>query len=150
MPERNTAAPSFRILLGWIQAPLLLALPAGVACEVVLDTPIAHLPGAPPSVLGLIHRQGAVLPVFAFSDPWHPDSAGAERLLLISRGRERLALMSDAQPDFGPAQISAETLKAALPKSLGVRSTELLSIANREELAIEWDPFAWSEAFGIL
>jgi hypothetical protein len=142
MPEPQV---DLRVLLGWADAGVWLALPKGVGCEILIDTPLAHLPGAPPSIAGLIHRQGAVLPVLRFSDPWKPDAGGDPRLLVLSRGRERLALQTDAQPDFAAISASPDALPHALPESLGLPAKpRLWTAVEREDPAVEWDPFLWS------
>jgi CheW-like domain len=151
MPELATpvaaaAALDLRVVLGWPSAPALLALPRGTACEILLDTPLAHLPGAPSYVAGLIHRQGAVIPVFFMPDPWQTEALEDPRLVVLTRGRERLALRTDAQPDFGPAVVSNRKPAQALPAALRLRQQQWFQITDRERLAVEWDPFEWGRA----
>jgi|GEM_PF-1862025 len=139
-------ATELRVLLSWPEAPVSLALPSGMSCEILFDTPLAHLPGAPSYVAGLINRQGAVITVLLCGNPWQPNALGEQRLLVITRGRERLGLRTDAQPDFAPTEATKDALPAQIPAGLHARSARALRLVDRPGFALEWDPFEWGRA----
>ncbi|WP_159992982.1 chemotaxis protein CheW [Roseomonas sp. 18066] len=74
-------------------------LPAGLVAELARPGALTRVPRAPDSLLGLMHRRGAVLPVVslpALLRPGAPPPSGAAARLLVLQGDTPCALLVEA------------------------------------------------------
>jgi purine-binding chemotaxis protein CheW len=102
------------------------AVPAAFVWRVVGTTDVAAVPGAPPSLLGVMNLHGEVLPVFdprrlLGLAPHAPGEAG--RIVVLGGAAAELGLAVDAADDF--ARVTIDQLHAP-PDSLAPDRRELL------------------------
>ncbi len=134
----------FRVTLRFAGAAVALVLPQGVLGEVLLDTPVAPLPRAPDWVKGLVSVRGDVLPVLAFDNPWDPQTAAKNSVLISFRfARESFAVSSDGQINFDRVRYTSDAATVDMGSAFDGYCGRRCVVGESGLAGVEFDVMRW-------
>jgi chemotaxis signal transduction protein len=91
------------------------ALPIENVLEVAVLGDVTAIPGAQSSLLGVINRDGQLLPVVDLASViGAPSSGRADRLLIVDDGRRRAGLLVDAVVDVCSTPVLSESTESEM------------------------------------
>ncbi len=111
------------------------ALPASMLVEILKDVNIAPVPGAPPSVAGLIQVRGEIRPVYDLARQIGAarTAEGAGFMLLLREGRRDFAVTVDAVEEIRMVMENEPKQAGQKPRVAWVTG-DLVSVLNGESL----------------
>jgi purine-binding chemotaxis protein CheW len=105
-PHRHRHDPS-KNLVGFLIGDVTYAVPIAIVREITNPLPVVALPHAPPSIVGVAHYRGDVIPVLDVRSRFALPAAAATRKtkwIIVESGGRLVALVVDAVTDvFGTA-----------------------------------------------
>jgi len=130
-----------------------LALPVAEVREIIFVPPVTPLAKAPPSVAGLIHLRGDVIPVLDLGMEWFPQPVNSKKQRIVvarSRGRAVGLRVDEVNEVLGMDNVSLEPVPDAIATSQTAYISAICKADRRLILLLHLDRLVHELAMDVI